>query len=613
MSTTPDTIHQIRIDELHDSPFNPRRDLTGLDELAASITAEGRIHEPLLVRPRLANILRPDEHDGYEIVFGHRRAGAAAIAGLASAPCMVRSMTDSEVRSAQIAENLQRENIHALEEAESFRALMEADSISADALAQRLGKSRSHVYGRLKLNALCAQVRDACREGKIGAEVALLIARLRTEKLQAKALQYIAAKYYDLEDGGAKSYRHIRALLNERFALDLKGAMFDTADALLLPDAGACSTCPKRTANAPEFADVAEETDEGKGQHARHWMSRIPHGGANVCTDPDCFDAKKKAHLKNRAAELAAKGKTVIDGNAARAAVSATGEVKGAYMAFKDVKDKLKKAVAAKKTVTYSDQMPKVVLIQDPRTGKTFEAVKREDLKAAGAKIAEPRKSDRANYAEQEARRAAERKRNEARATAERNARAAIFAQVRERMATADRNAFDLRLIAEALLVEVDYYAKESLAKLWGAKDIQVLQRRLDGFDMQQLAQLALDCALVGDLTVHSYSLDKNPLALLAAAAHYGVDVDQVRAQFDGEQQPSPPAAPAAKKTTPARAKQPLSVKYRCPDTHMTWSGRGLQPAWVKAALKQGRTLAELEAAPVATKEAARAAEAVEA
>lgn len=539
MNATDDIISQIPLEDLHDSPFNPRRDLTGLDDLAQSITAEGRIHEPLLVHPRMTDIVakNPDDmFDGYEIVFGHRRAGAAAIAGLASAPCMVRSMTDSEVRSAQIAENLQRENVHALEEAESFRQLMEADSITADALALRLGKSRSHIYGRLKLNALCAEVRTACAAGEIGSEVALLVARLRTDKLQAKALQYIRAHNIEITDGGAQSYRRIRTLLNEKFATDLKGALFDPADATLLPDAGACTGCTKRTGNAPEYADVLTQNDGDKGQSAGYWMGRAPHAGANVCTDPDCFELKKRAHLKRQAEALQAKGKTVVDGNAARAAVSATGEVKGAYVALKDVKAQLKKPMKnvngpAGKPLLHA--MPATVLIQDPRTGKTVEAVKRSDLELAGAKVPAPKKHE--DYREQEARRDAERKRNEERAAVERKVRAAVLEEVRDCMEDTERTAFDLRLIVGAMLASVDYQSRQQLVKICGGGTFEKLQQGVGKLDMKQLALLALDCALVDDLLVNSYALERKPITLLAAAAHYGVDVDQVRRQVAGE------------------------------------------------------------------------------
>lgn len=108
----PDTITQISLQDLHESPFNPRKTFTAIDELAASIKAEGRVLQPLLVRPIVPPLFnagadtQPEAVAGFEIVFGHRRFRGAAVAGLASVPCMVRAMTDAEARSAQIAENL---------------------------------------------------------------------------------------------------------------------------------------------------------------------------------------------------------------------------------------------------------------------------------------------------------------------------------------------------------------------------------------------------------------------------------------------------------------------------------------------------------------------------
>lgn len=95
-----DTITPIALGQLHESPFNPRRTFTGMEELAANIIAEGCIHEPLLVRPRTGPGLGDDCPDSYEIVFGHRRYRAAELARMASVPCMVRAMTDEQARRA---------------------------------------------------------------------------------------------------------------------------------------------------------------------------------------------------------------------------------------------------------------------------------------------------------------------------------------------------------------------------------------------------------------------------------------------------------------------------------------------------------------------------------
>lgn len=219
-------------------------------------------------------------------------------------------MTDEEVKRAQIAENLLREDVHPIEEAEGYQALMRDHGVTADQLAEQTGKSRSYVYGRLKLLQACPEIRDACLAGDITSEVTLLIARLRTDKLQRKALGYIKGKYWDLKDGGKGSYRQIRALLIERFTLDLDKAIFATDDADLVPEAGPCTTCPKRTGNAPEFTDVVERPKyENSYLMLRSGQEK---GSADICTDPDCFAVKKTAHLKIEAKKLTKDGKEVL-------------------------------------------------------------------------------------------------------------------------------------------------------------------------------------------------------------------------------------------------------------------------------------------------------------
>lgn len=524
MSTTTSAvvITEIPLAQLRESPFNPRRTFSGIEDLAANIRAEGRIHEPLLVRPQLANVLRPDGAvDHYEVVFGHRRLRAAEAAGLATVPCMVRALSDAQARSAQISENLQRHDVHPIEEAEGLRALIDAGDATADQLAERLGKSRSHVYSRLKLLQACPEVRTACLEGRIGAEVALLIARLRTDKLQAKALQYIKARNQTPEDGGKESFRRIRDILAERFNTALKGALFDAEDATLLPDAGACSACPKRAGNAPEFADIAGSKDHG------HYLR--DHYGANVCTDADCFAEKKAAHLARKAAALEAAGKTVVTGAKARAAIAADGTVKGAYVPVAQVKKAL---AAAPKRVKVSDgalaapAAPQKVVIQDPRSGKTVEAYRREDLVAAGVKGAteKPKKAD--DYAAREQKRDADRKAAEQAARDERTRRIALLQRVREAMQRRPRDAFDLQLAARAALAGVEWRDRQILAGLYGEKDVNALfgEKWLARQDAPTLTQLLMDCALVGECNPAAYNLDKQPALLLRVAAHYGVD-----------------------------------------------------------------------------------------
>ena len=567
---TPDAgraIVQLPFDQLHDSPFNPpERATLAIDELAASIRAEGRVHQPLLVRPAPAG--------GCEIVFGHRRRYAAQAAGLASVPCEVREMSDAEVRSAQAAENVQRENLRALQEAEQYQAMMQLDGLSANDVAARIGKSRSHVYGRLRLLDLCPQVRQALYAGEVQSEVALLIARVGGEKMQAKALHAIRNIGGDIRDGGARSYRRIRELLNEKFTLQLDKAIFPIASAELLPSAGSCTTCGKRTGNAPEYDDITAELsseqreqeedrlqgeldkaidagDDARAEQLSSQLSglhssgyvRIRHTGGNVCTDPDCFEAKKRAHLKAEAARLQSEGATVITGGKARQAVNAQGELAADYVA------------ADKVDLAKAKQPVQLVLIQNPRDGATVQAYRAEDLRAAGVKLKLPK----ARHAERHDPQAWERenKRKQQAAEAEAPARRGLLAAVRQHLA---HDHFELRLIARYCIDQLEHADLQVLLELYQARSLDTLRQCIDHLSPDACARLMLDCVLVvncgGD---DHWSMQQQPEALLAAAAHYGVDIDAARraGQPDAAAQTPAPESEVPTRPTGRNGKRP--------------------------------------------------------
>jgi ParB/RepB/Spo0J family partition protein len=156
---TQDTILEIPLEDLHDSPFQPRADYRGIEGLAESIKAEGRIHQPLLVRPRVGPLFAgdPDAAAGFEIVFGHRRRRGAELAGLSTAPCTVRAMTDAQVRSAQMAENIARENMSALDEGAGFKAQIAAGAdVAREAEAVAVNCYRSVLKGQGHLRVMSA-------------------------------------------------------------------------------------------------------------------------------------------------------------------------------------------------------------------------------------------------------------------------------------------------------------------------------------------------------------------------------------------------------------------------------------------------------------------------
>ena len=157
-------VRLVPVDRLTPGPFQPRRefDEIGLAELADSLRTRG-ILQPLLVRPS------QEGGDALEIVAGERRWRAAQMAGLHEVPCLVRDLSDGETLEVALVENLQREDLNPMEEAEGYRRLMEEFEHGQEALAEVVGKSRSHVANMLRLLHLPTGVRDMVADGRLTA------------------------------------------------------------------------------------------------------------------------------------------------------------------------------------------------------------------------------------------------------------------------------------------------------------------------------------------------------------------------------------------------------------------------------------------------------------
>ena len=165
-------------------PFQPRMepDRDALQELAASITEHG-ILQPLLVRPK------PGAAGHYQIIGGERRWRAAQIAKLHDVPVVIRDFDDRMAMAAGLVENLQREDLNAIEEAEGFARLIEQFGLNQEALARAVGKSRSHVANTLRLLNLSATIREHLRAGRLSAGHArALLGAEEPEKLASQIL-----------------------------------------------------------------------------------------------------------------------------------------------------------------------------------------------------------------------------------------------------------------------------------------------------------------------------------------------------------------------------------------------------------------------------------------
>jgi ParB family chromosome partitioning protein len=167
----------ISVDEIEPNPNQPRQALGDLSELAASIREKG-VLEPVLVRRNGGQ---------YQIIAGERRYRAACEAGLDEVPCVVREADDAEVMELALIENIQRKDLTAFEEADALKALAENHGYTHEALAERLGKSRSSITETLSLTAMPDAVRDLCRLADISSKSLLLqVVRQSTpEKMEA--------------------------------------------------------------------------------------------------------------------------------------------------------------------------------------------------------------------------------------------------------------------------------------------------------------------------------------------------------------------------------------------------------------------------------------------
>jgi ParB family chromosome partitioning protein len=273
------------LDRLVESKSNPRRTFgaEGIADLAASIKEKG-ILTPLLVRPVNGHM---------EIVDGARRYRAARAAGLAEIPAIVRTLDDRAVLEIQVVSNLQREDVHPLEEAAGYRALMDRFQYTAETIADKVGKSVAYVHQRMHLVKLTPELAKLFTAGSIGLAHAQLLARLQPAD-QARALkaglfetEFVRGKRVQMMVTAAA----LRNWVEEECHLVLSGAPWKKDDAALVTKAGPCSTCPKRTG-----CDKLLWPDDAKG---------------DTCTDPACYKAKLAAHIAAKERELVAGGAKV--------------------------------------------------------------------------------------------------------------------------------------------------------------------------------------------------------------------------------------------------------------------------------------------------------------
>lgn len=154
-----ETVEEIKIKDLRPNPYQPRKtfDEDALSDLKESIQQHG-VLQPIIVRKSIK---------GYDIVAGERRFRAAQQAGLTTIPAIVREFSETLMREIALLENLQREDLSPLEEAEAYASLLDHLSVTQEELAKRLGKSRPHIANHLRLLTLPDEVQKLIADGKL--------------------------------------------------------------------------------------------------------------------------------------------------------------------------------------------------------------------------------------------------------------------------------------------------------------------------------------------------------------------------------------------------------------------------------------------------------------
>lgn len=179
-------VKEVSVNEIRPNPYQPRKEFaqSAIDELAESIKEHGII-QPLIVRKSIK---------GYELVAGERRLRAAKVTGLKRVPVVVKAYTDQQLMEIALIENLQRENLNPLEEAEAYEKLIAHHDYTQEQLAKRIGKSRPHVANMLRLLQLPDGIRQMVSSADLSMGHARALLTISEEKVQQQLAKDVVDK-----------------------------------------------------------------------------------------------------------------------------------------------------------------------------------------------------------------------------------------------------------------------------------------------------------------------------------------------------------------------------------------------------------------------------------
>jgi ParB/RepB/Spo0J family partition protein len=503
---------------------NPRRrkglDIDSLNGLAASIKVHG-LAQPILVRPlpaaRVQDTSGMEPRPVYEVVAGERRWRACQIAGLARMPMLVRDLTDDAVLEMQLVENIEREALGLFHGAEGFELLRAKLGYTVEQIAERIGRGKgaSYVYKTLKLCALTPDSREAMYDGTLGRSTGLLVSRYHPEQ-QAEVVKFIKGL---ARNGEPLPFRDLQPQLARHFHLVLEEAPWSLDDAQLLPAAGACSSCPKRTHNQGDIFGDASEADS--------------------CTDADCFDSKRQAHVGKIRDQAAKDGFKVLDEEETRRAKPYAGI--GYMVGYTNVDDTAytqKGDDGTARQVTFADALramgkkaPKPRILIDPHTSQPIKVITREladDLIPDDDDEDAPRPGRRPVEKEEDTRPPEEQ------AMDRNDVRRAVLLRMFDAVRSTPRSVAEMQAAALHLYMAAEDKACELDAYLgWDTEledldfnEVQSLVKaKVDAMVPEQLDQFIATVSIV--LEFNDY--DVADTARVALATRYGIDVLAVR------------------------------------------------------------------------------------
>lgn len=262
-------ITAVPLEQIIPSATNPRKYFNEgkLKELAASLKKTGGVIQAITLRPH------PDQKGKYELVFGERRYRASGLAEFKTIDAEIKELTDDQVTEIQFIENIEREDVHPMDEAVTFQAMRthKTKPWSVADIAAKINKPESYVVQRLQLVSLIPELQKEFWDDKFLIGHAIQFARLTAADQKTC--------FTSKKNGAYGSVNDAKDFIERNIMQHLSAAPFDKKDAKLFPEAGTCTDCPKRSGcNALLFDDIKQD---------------------DRCFDKKCFTVKINAHLVN--------------------------------------------------------------------------------------------------------------------------------------------------------------------------------------------------------------------------------------------------------------------------------------------------------------------------